>query len=167
MVSTSKHSTLQLSTLPNSFQAKVTARRTTLLRDVSAWPRWLPCLTQEQYVAGITPFTGGYRPTFFSVDPARLKNSRPPRQRRRADCRLQTPLAQIMMRATVPTLIVYPSQWIAARLGRTCNGSEGANAAHAGRPCPQRRIAFHTACCICRTRQLTRGWLAKSDRSSS
>lgn len=57
-------------------QAQTTARRTAARRDVSSWPRWLPCLTQQhcsRHVSGITPFAGGYRPTFFSVDPTRQK----------------------------------------------------------------------------------------------
>jgi|SRR5690242_5575578 len=80
----------------------------------------LACLTQQRcskHVSGITPFAGGYRPTCTlpSVDPARQKKIKIPRQARRAESRLQRALAKTMMRVTVPTLVVYPAQWIAAR----------------------------------------------------
>ena len=45
-------------------------------------------------MSGITPFAGGYRPTFFSVDPVRQKNSRSEDRQGRAERRLQTALAK-------------------------------------------------------------------------
>lgn len=69
----------------------------------------------QQYVAGYHAVRGKLSADFLFGGSGTPEKFKIPRQRRRAECRLQTPLAQLMMRATVPTLIVYPSQWIIAR----------------------------------------------------